>query len=264
MELQIIKEQKVLNKDFKMYGTVQEPLFLAEDVANWIEHSNSRMMLKKVDDDEKIKVKFSSVNNAYGRESNLISEKWFLTEQGLYEVLMQSRKPIAKQFKKEVKKILKTIRLTGGYVANEDMFINIYLPHADEQTKNLFKLNLQTITQLNNIIDKQQPLVNFANTVQGTNKTILVRQCSKLAQNYIGVDIGEKKLYQKLREWGLICKSHNEPTQLGKKMKLFEYIERTINKNGYSDVVYTTKITPKGQVYIINRLIKENNKEVSA
>lgn len=107
-ELQVIYNQEVLGKDFNIYGTVEEPLFLAKDVANWIEHSDVSMMLRKVDEDEKlIQTLFVS-----GQNRNM----WFLTENGLYEVLFQSRKPIAKQFKKQVKAILKEIRKTGGYI----------------------------------------------------------------------------------------------------------------------------------------------------
>lgn len=107
-QVQIIYNQEVLGKDFHIYGTIEEPLFLAKDVADWIEHSNPRMMLKKIDEDEKV------VNNVYTLGG--IQETWFLTENGLYEVLFQSRKPIAKQFKKQVKAILKEIRRTGGYI----------------------------------------------------------------------------------------------------------------------------------------------------
>lgn len=106
--LTVIYNQEVLGKEFNIYGSYEEPLFLAKDVAEWIEHSNPRMMLKSVDEDEKV------VNNAYTLGGT--QEMWFLTEDGLYEVLMQSRKPIAKAFKKEVKQILKTIRKTGCYI----------------------------------------------------------------------------------------------------------------------------------------------------
>ncbi|MFA5659707.1 MAG: Bro-N domain-containing protein [Oscillospiraceae bacterium] len=105
--LKIIEQREVLGQDFKIYGDYENPLFLAKDVAEWIEHSNSRMMLQSVDEDEKV------VNNAYTLGGN--QEQWFLTENGLYEVLMLSKKPIAKAFKSEVKKILKEIRLKGSY-----------------------------------------------------------------------------------------------------------------------------------------------------
>lgn len=100
-EIQIINQQEVLGKDFKIYGTFDNPLFKADDVAEWIEHSNTSMMLKPIEEDEKILQQIGTLNNAYSA--------WFLTEDGLYEVLMQSRKPIAKKFKKEVKKFLKML-----------------------------------------------------------------------------------------------------------------------------------------------------------
>lgn len=110
----IINEQNVLGKDFKVYGTFENPLFLAKDVAEWIEYSkradgsfNVSAMLASVDEDEKTKL-HTTVNNLNGG-----SDSWFLTENGLYEVLMLSRKPIAKEFKKQVKAILKTLRITG-------------------------------------------------------------------------------------------------------------------------------------------------------
>ena len=106
-ELKIIEQREVLGQDFKIYGDFENPLFLAKEIAEVIEHSNSRMMLQGVDENEKV------VNNAYTLGGN--QEQWFLTEDGLYEVLMQSRKPIAKAFKSEVKAILKEIRKTGSY-----------------------------------------------------------------------------------------------------------------------------------------------------
>ena len=104
-ELVIISQQEVLNKNFTVYGTYENPLFLAKDVAEWIEHSNVTEMVRYVDSDEKLN---SKILNAGQYRDQL-----FLTEDGLYEVLMQSRKPIAKSFKKEVKKILKELRVKG-------------------------------------------------------------------------------------------------------------------------------------------------------
>ncbi len=126
-----------MGKDFKIYGDYENPLFLAKDVAEWIEHSNARMMLQSVDDDEKV------VKNAYTLGGN--QEQWFLTENGLYEVLMQSRKPIAKEFKKQVKEILKSIRKHGAYmtpetleaaILNPDTIIKIATALKEEKEKN--------------------------------------------------------------------------------------------------------------------------------
>lgn len=111
-ELQIINQQEVLGKDFKVYGTNDNPLFLAKDVAEWIEHTQPNRIVNLIDDEEKLLC--TVFNSGQNREM------WFLTEDGLYEVLMQSRKPIAKNFKKEVKKILKQIRQTGGYIPTSE------------------------------------------------------------------------------------------------------------------------------------------------
>ena len=103
MELQVIDKRNILDHEVTTYGDLENPVFLAKDVANWIEHSDVSKMMKSVDEDEKVK---NIIRTLGGNQ-----EMWFLTEDGLYEVLMQSRKPIAKQFKKKVKKLLKDLRL---------------------------------------------------------------------------------------------------------------------------------------------------------
>jgi len=162
-ELKIINEQEVLGKEFKIYGSIENPLFLAKDVASWIEHSNPRVMLKTVDEDEKV------VNNVYTLGGN--QESWFLTEDGLYEVLMQSRKPIAKEFKKEVKKILKQIRLTGGAVIEdrEEEFINIYFPSFTDDVKLAM---VQDLRSQNKVLKEQTKVLNQENDLL-SEKTLL-------------------------------------------------------------------------------------------
>lgn len=110
-EVQVLEnEVTLMGKTFNVYGTVEEPLFRANDVADWIEHSNVSAMLQSVDEDEKVKM-VCEVNNAYvTSRARDTQEMWFLTENGVYEVLMLSRKPIAKEFKKEVKKMLHALR----------------------------------------------------------------------------------------------------------------------------------------------------------
>lgn len=127
-KLMIFEEREVLGMRFRIYGTKDKPLFLAKDVAELIDYSwtNSKKtarqvgkMLKTIDEDEKMKgilgCNNSETKNLHGglREN---TEAWFLTESGLYEVLLQSRKPIAKIFKEKVKAILRQIRKTGGYI----------------------------------------------------------------------------------------------------------------------------------------------------
>lgn len=106
-EIQILKKAELLGHEFSVYGTAMEPYFKAQDVAAMLSLTNVSDMVKRVDDDEVAKLNLGGLNG----------EAWFLTENGLYEVLMQSRKPVAKQFKKGVKAILHDVRTTGGYIA---------------------------------------------------------------------------------------------------------------------------------------------------
>ena len=96
-------EVTLMGKTFNVYGTVEEPLFRAKDVADWIEHSNLTVMVNSVDEDERV---ISRTKDSLDRENSAT----FLTENGVYEVLMLSRKPRAKEFKKEVKKMLHALR----------------------------------------------------------------------------------------------------------------------------------------------------------
>ncbi|KAI4445128.1 hypothetical protein C823_007635 [Eubacterium plexicaudatum ASF492] len=93
-------------------GILNFHYFLQKDVEEWIDYSISNVskMLKQVDIDEKTTRKFCTSG------SNYQTEGWFLTEDGLYECCMQSKKPIAKQMKREIKKYLKSIRLTGAAI----------------------------------------------------------------------------------------------------------------------------------------------------
>ena len=102
-----VTELTILGTTFNMYGTVDNPLFLAVDIADMIDYSHDKtdQMLALVDDDEKLT---DTIYRAGQRR-----EVWFVTEYGLYELLMQSRKPLAKRFKMEVKKALRNIRLSG-------------------------------------------------------------------------------------------------------------------------------------------------------
>ena len=112
-KLCVLTEQEVLGEQFTIYGTFDRPLFLAIDVANKIDNKNVSQMLRLVDDDEKL------IYTIYISGQN--REAWFLTEDGLYEVLMQSRKPIAKAFKKQIKKILKGLRKGEIKISNNTL-----------------------------------------------------------------------------------------------------------------------------------------------
>ncbi|WP_283694134.1 phage antirepressor [Clostridium perfringens] len=242
--LMIFQERQVLGKDFKIYGTKENPLFLAKDVAEWIDYevSNVSKMVKRVDEDEKI---ITRTNN---------TSATFLTEDGLYEVLMQSRKPIAKQFKKEVKKILKQIRTTGGAVKDEEEFIKNYFPSFSEEVKQAMVLDLK---YQNEKIQKELEEKNrFLNQISASSNSILVRDVAHLATKQ-NIKIGEKRLWNKLREWGLIQKGSTKPMQRALEQGLFEKAEFVIQRSHGVETKFTTRVTGKGQVYIIERLLKE-------
>ncbi len=111
--IQVLSETELLGHKFTVYGTAENPLFPAKEVAEVLNYSesNSNKLTNLVESDEKVR---NTITTLGGNQ-----QVWFLTEDGLYEVLMQSRKPIAKEFKKGVKEILKAIRKTGGYIATK-------------------------------------------------------------------------------------------------------------------------------------------------
>ena len=138
-EAKLISTSDFLGREINVYGSADNPYFFAKDVAEWLELSNVSDMISRIDEEERSKFNL-------GRQG----EGWFLTEDGLYEVLFQSRKPIAKQFKKGVKEILKSIRRTGEFSANKQPSISDKMKAATWAAK---FLNLNDSSKL--IIAKQ-------------------------------------------------------------------------------------------------------------
>lgn len=148
--LKIIDRRTVLDKPFTIYGDFENPLFLAKDVSTWINHSQADVMIRNVDDDEKV---LNIVQTLGGNQ-----EAWFLTENGLYEVLMQSRKPIAKQFKREVKAILREIRKTGKFAVKPLSQLEILQQSIDilaQQDARIAELETKVETALAESEEKQ-------------------------------------------------------------------------------------------------------------
>lgn len=247
----ILKEQEVFGKDFIIYGTIDEPLFVASDIADLIGHTNVTELLKSVDDDEKLT---STILRAgQSRRVNM------LTEDGLYEVLMLSRKPIAKKFKAEIKNILKSIRKNGGYIAGQET-----LSDEELMAKALLVAN-NKIAERDYIIEQQQkkieqdkPKTIFADAVSTSHTSILIGDLAKLiCQN--GYKIGQKRLFEWLRQNGYLIKggsSKNMPTQKSLNLGLFEIKESTLqNPDGSVRITRTPKVTGKGQIYFVNKFI---------
>ncbi|MGX4264993.1 phage antirepressor [Clostridioides difficile] len=244
--LQTIKEQELLGKEFRVYGTLEKPLFLAKDVAGWIEHSNVSTMLSNIEAEEKELIQIGTLNNAYSA--------WFLTEDGLYEVLMQSRKQIAKQFKKEVKKILKEIRKTGGYIhTTEDM-------SDDEIMARALQVAQRKIESKNRELEEKN---RFINQIASSKNSLLVREVAKVISKSNGIIIGEKRLYEKLRLWGLVFKNSTEPKQFAVEKGYLETVEGTRETSTGVFTYRTTRVTGKGQEYILKRLLKEEEEQIS-
>lgn len=151
-QIEVLKQTELLGQQFNVYGTIEEPLFKAKDVTDMLGLTNPREVMSRVDDDERCKLNLPRQG-----------ETWMLTEDGLYEVLMQSRKPIAKQFKKGVKKILHEIRVKGGYIvsreneSDEDLMARALvvakstLRRRDERIKVLHQQRLALKTKMLNI-----------------------------------------------------------------------------------------------------------------
>ncbi|KAF6620473.1 phage antirepressor KilAC domain-containing protein [Paenibacillus sp. EKM102P] len=116
--------------------------------------------------------------------------------------------------------------------------------------------------QLQLQIEENKPLVTFAETVLKSKDNILVREMSKLIQDE-GINIGEKKLYQKLRDWNLVLTYKNEPTQYAMNQQLFVVEEKSIDTAYGVKLVKTMKITPKGQIRIVEKIKKEYSKSVA-
>ena len=232
-QIQVFKEQEVLGKNFRIYGDAENFLFLAKDVAEWIEHSNPRSMIKTVDDDEKV------VNNVYTLGGN--QEMWFLTEHGLYEVLMQSRKPIAKEFKKEVKNILTQIRKTGGYIP-----INQDDDDSSIMAKALLIAN-KTLDNKDKIIKELKPKADHYDVfIDGSNYQTM-NDVAKV------VGYGRNKLFEFLRRIGILM-SDNIPYQAHIEAGRFVVKESVIQKGCRSINTAQTYVTPKGIEYIYKKL----------
>lgn len=274
-KLQILTEREILGKTFKIYGDMNNPLFLAKDVATWIDYSykdgrkinrDISKMLSLVDDDEKEKfsIKISGEQSSpEGARKNM--EMWFLTEEGVYEILMQSRKPVAKIFRKKVKEILKSIRKTGGYIEIDEG------DNEEEILKKAYIIAMKNIENKNQVIEElkekeniNRPKVVFAEVVETSKHSILIGDLAKIIKQK-GYDIGQQRLFAWLRENNYLIKrgdSYNMPTQKSMEMKLFEIKESLItHTDGHQSIKKTPKVTGKGQVYFINLFIKKYYEE---
>ncbi|CAM5504634.1 phage antirepressor [Bacillus subtilis] len=252
--------QKVFNYQDQQVRTVVkdgQPWFVAKDVCNVLNHSNHKVAASRLDEDEVSKVYLTDSLGRYQKTT-------VVNEAGLYSLILTSNKPEAKQFKRWIThEVIPTIRKTGGYVANDELFIQIYLPQADENTKLLFKTTLHTMKEQSKQIETMKPKVIFAEAVESSESSVLVGELAKIIQQN-GVDIGPNKLFQWLRDNGYLIRkkgeSFNLPTQRSMDMGLFEIKKRTVNNlDGSIRTTRTPKVTGKGQIYFVNKFMSSQS-----
>ncbi len=180
----------------------------------------------------------------------------YLPEGDVYRLIVHSKLPTAAKFETWVfDDVLPTIRKTGGYVANEDMFAETYLSFADDAIKNLFKLQCQVIDQLNNRIRRDEPKVKFADHVANTENLIDMNKMAKLCADN-GIRIGRTRLFAWLKNHGILM-PNNLPYQEYIERGYFKVKESVYECKGISKTYQQTYVTGKGQQYILNRLIDE-------
>lgn len=254
-ELQIFQ-----NPEFGEVRTVSidgEPWFVGRDIALALGYSNTKDALAKhVDDDDK---KMGSQNATPSIKDSLGRDQYpvFINESGLYSLVLSSKLPTAKKFKRWVtSEVLPVIRKTGGY--------HIPQSPAEQMAQGILaaqKLLAErdaTIAKQNEQIAVLTPKGIFADAVTASKTSILVGGLAKLIKQQ-GIDIGQKRLFAWMRENGFLIKSGTEknmPTQRAMDMKLFEVKEGSfVDGNGVNRITRTTKVTGKGQVYFVNKFL---------
>ena len=250
--LQVLQKTNLLGKELTVYGTAENPLFLAKEVAEWIEYDPSSVnkMVNTVDDEEKVR---TIIPTPGGNQ-----EMWTLTEDGLYEVLLQSRKPIAKQFKKGVKKILHELRTKGSVsvasLSRKELAMMVI--KAEEERERLALENKQQAE----VIEEQKPKVVFADAIVGSQSSCLVGELAKIiTQN--GYKIGQNRLFEWLRKnhfLGTSGEYYNIPNQKYVEQGLFELKKTSHSENGVMRTTVTPKVTGKGQQYFVNLFLKND------
>ena len=243
------------NDDFGQVRTVirdGEPWFVAADVCKALEIGNSRMATDRLDTDEKASVSLTAISyNGVSQQR----EYTIINEPGLYTLVLGSRKPEAKAFKRWVThEVLPAIHKTGSYNADPRQVLIDNFGQFSDATKQAMILDLYDKTeQLTAKIEEDKPKVELANQIEASATSLLVRDYCKVIQKN-GLNIGEKRLYKWLIE-NKYLSGDKLPYQ--RYIDYFEVVERNFVKNGITYLSHTTRITGKGQVYFTEKLLKE-------
>ena len=238
------------NQQVRTIEIENEPYFVGKDVATILGYAKPENAISNhVDDEDK------TTTLIQGAGSNYKSKAVVINESGLYSLILSSKLPNAKKFKRWVtSEVLPAIRKHGAYLTDQKAYDITHNPNS------LADLLLQAGEQLKQkelIIQEMKPKALFADAVTASHTSILVGDLAKiLKQN--GVDIGAKRLFAWLRENGYLIKRKgaewNSPTQKSMDLGLFETKETVIQRpDGGVDVKKTPKVTGKGQVYFVNK-----------
>lgn len=248
------------NVEFGQIRTItiqNEPWFVVSDICKALDLSNPTMAMDRLDDDEKSKLNLGLSGGA----TNCVNEY------GLYNLVMASRKKEAKDFKRWVThEVLPSIRKNGGYIAGQETLSD------DQLLERAVLVAQKKIAERDLIIQKQRaqieadkPKTIFADAVSTSATSILVGDLAKLLRQN-GVDIGQNRLFQWMRNNGYLVKSRGErwnmPTQKAMEKGLFEVKEGNVqNPDGSVRLTMTTKVTGKGQIYFINKMLGEKGRK---
>lgn len=236
------------NHEVRSLSINNEPYFVGKDVAEILGYKNPRDAISKhVDEDDKLDG--VAIHDSIGREQKPV----FINESGLYSLVLSSKLPSAKKFKRWVtSEVLPALIKTGQYQVKE-------LSGQELMAKALIEAQ-SVLAAKDKQIEEMKPKALFADAVATSHTSILVGELAKiLKQN--GIDMGQKRLFAWLREKGYLIKrqgtDYNMPTQKAMELGLFEIKEGSyVNGSGVNITTKTPKITGKGQQYFINKFLQ--------
>jgi prophage antirepressor len=251
-----MNELKVFNNnefgDVRVVEVDNEPWFVGKDVAEILGYSNPRKaLIDHVDNEDKGVTKCDTLGG--------IQEITTINESGLYSLILSSKLPNAKKFKKWVtNEVLPSIRKHGAYMTDNTLEEALTSPDFLIRLATELKNEKEARKKAEDKIAEDKPKVLFAEAVNASSTSILIGDLAKiLKQN--GYDTGQKRLFEILRNKGFLMKtgsSKNMPTQKAMEMGLFEVKETTINNpDGSIRITKTTKVTGAGQQYFINMFL---------
>lgn len=225
-----------------------EPWFVGKDVASILGYKDTDQALRKhIDDEDKLSRQF----NGSGQRRNMT----IINESGLYSLILSSKLPNAKKFKRWVtNEVLPSIRKHGAYMTEDTIEKALTSPDFLIQLATKLKEEQEKSKQLEDKLEKNSKMLN---QISASKNSLLVREVAKILSNNHGIVIGEKKLYQKLRDWGWIFKNSTEAKQEAIIHGYLEVREGTRESSKGVFTFHVTRVTGKGQRKILEKLLEE-------